>query len=107
MRNLPLKSMHQVSFGATVFANGCVAGGARKRFRFGRHRPRRLRILPMELVLGHSCSGYRSTKSARSLRGPHFGWYLRACTTRSSSSAEMAFGLVRGRRDLSSTARTS
>jgi hypothetical protein len=64
-------------------------------------------MLPIELVLGHSMPGFRSTRIARSFRGPLLGIALRAWTIQSSTSGEMACGFECGRRDLSSTARTS
>ena len=84
-----------------------ASAAARCRFFFSRQRPRRLKTLPIEVVLGHSISGYRSSMIARSFRGPRRGMSLRAWTTRSSTSAEIACGFECGRRDFSSTARTS
>ena len=53
-------------------------------------------MLPIELVLGHSMPGFRSTRMARSLRGPRLGIALRAWTSQFSTSGGIACGFECG-----------
>jgi hypothetical protein len=90
--------MHQTAFGASQALNGAVTGnGVRRRLRRGLVKPWRFRISFMQLALGHSRCGYRSTSNARSFRGPHFGYVFFAATTSVSISSQILVGDVSGR----------
>jgi len=101
--------MHQISLGALAAPSGTPRRGTcgRLRRRLAVARPLRFRIVATELALGNCRPGYRSINHARSFRGPHFGRCFLRSTTRSSTSRGTAVGLVRGRRERSSIARTS
>ena len=68
--NHPLKSAHHTRLGASAAANGCVYGGARRRFLRATTKPSRASIAPMVLAAGHSLRGISRSNTRFNLRGP-------------------------------------
>ena len=87
VRNQPLKSAHQTSFGAVAAKNGRLAGSARRRRRRGWLSPSRRNKSPIVLAAGQAIVGRSLSNFARSFFGPQCGWRSRKPTIASAISS--------------------
>src|SRR5208283_5129647 len=90
VRNQPLKSADQLSFGADGSISGCLRAGSRARRVRGFACPSRRRKSPIVLAAGQSTSGRSIDKRASNLRGPQVGLCLRNVTTASVIAGSVA-----------------
>ena len=90
MRNQPLKSIVQTSFGAAAPDSGCVHGALLRRRRGARVSPASRSQSPMVLAAGSATCGHSSASFTRSLRGPHVGVRPRSASAEETSASGRA-----------------
>jgi hypothetical protein len=81
VRVLRLEVVRGHEVGCTDFAKGFAGWRTLRRTRCGFVRPARFRICLMVLGAGHSASGYKCSRRALTLRGPHVACLLRTAST--------------------------